>query len=346
MDNKDFLMYRIMKGRLSFCRDGLFLYIKEPNPDTMYESIAIYQEFYDKAYGAGTFLKEEIPQVLIEKDLYSPFDDQDIEKYKKDIEELKYQCYKNFHRVKELQSLKYLIKKTEDAINKIYRKKNQLDHVTCEGVASLAQWNWIIERSTYYVETDRSYDWQSISLSTVMGIYEDSVILNEDFRAIARSNGWRPIWNLGKKTGDLFSNPSSMLTRDQIMLASFSSMYDSVYESPESPPDKVIEDDDCLDGWFIDQRKKNEKYKREQEAENIITNKKIANSSEIFIVAQSPEEIGYVDSLNSVQSRQIKKGRMEQMMDKGTIKDIEFNDVLLDLQMQQNNSIINKAKGN
>jgi hypothetical protein len=335
-----------MKGRLSFCRDGLFLYIKEPNPDTMYESIAIYQEFYDKAYGAGTFLKEEIPQVLIEKDLYSPFDDQDIEKYKKDIEELKYQCYKNFHRVKELQSLKYLIKKTEDAINKIYRKKNQLDHVTCEGVASLAQWNWIIERSTYYVETDRSYDWQSISLSTVMGIYEDSVILNEDFRAIARSNGWRPIWNLGKKTGDLFSNPSSMLTRDQIMLASFSSMYDSVYESPESPPDKVIEDDDCLDGWFIDQRKKNEKYKREQEAENIITNKKIANSSEIFIVAQSPEEIGYVDSLNSVQSRQIKKGRMEQMMDKGTIKDIEFNDVLLDLQMQQNNSIINKAKGN
>jgi hypothetical protein len=213
-------------------------------------------------------------------------------------------------------------------------------------VASLAQWNWIIERSTYYVETDKSYDWQSISLSTAMGIYEDSVILNEDFRAIARSNGWRPIWNLGKKTGDLFSNPSSMLTRDQIMLASFSSMYDSVYESPESPPDKVIEDDDCLDGWFIDQRKKNEKYKREQEAENIITNKKIANSSEIFIVAQSPEEIGYVDSLNSVQSRQIKKGRMEQMMDKGTIKDIEFNDVLLDLQMQQNNSIINKAKGN
>jgi hypothetical protein len=38
---------------------------------------------------------------------------------------------------------------------------------------------------------------------------------------------------LGKKTGNLFNKPSSMLTRDQIVLCSYSNMYDSVYENPE-----------------------------------------------------------------------------------------------------------------
>ena len=40
-------------------------------------------------------------------------------------------------------------------------------------------------------------------------------------------------------------------------------MYDNVYESHERPNDKIIEDDDCLDGWFIVQRRKHEKDKNE-----------------------------------------------------------------------------------
>ena len=60
MDRKEFSIYRIMKGHLSFRRDGLSLYIKEPDPALLYDSIDIYDHFYDKAYAEGCYIKDEI----------------------------------------------------------------------------------------------------------------------------------------------------------------------------------------------------------------------------------------------------------------------------------------------
>ena len=49
-----------MKGHLSFCRDGLSLFIKEPDPNIMFESAEIYNEIYETAYGQGNYIKDEI----------------------------------------------------------------------------------------------------------------------------------------------------------------------------------------------------------------------------------------------------------------------------------------------
>lgn len=346
MSRKDFLTYRIMKGHLSYRRDGLSLYIKEPTPDLMFKSIDTYQEYYDKAYGSGVYLKDEVTEILYEKELYSPFDDMDIEKYKKDVEELKFQAFKNFHKPKELRAIKNLIKKAESMLTATYKKKFQFDHLTCEAVASLAQWNWIIEHSTYYTGTNALYDWKDLSLSFLMSYYETSAISTSEFRSIARSETWRPIWLLGKKTGNLFDKPSTELTKDQVVLCSFSNMYDSVYESSESPNEKVIEDDDCLDGWFIDQRKKQERHKKEQESKAITDNKKIANAGEIFVVASSPEEAEHIESFNNSHVSQIKKERMDLLMRKGQINsDLEFKDVAMEIIMDNNKAMIEKAKG-
>jgi hypothetical protein len=48
MNRTDFLAYRIMKGHLSYSGDGLSIYIKEPNPDLMFRSIIVYEEYYNK----------------------------------------------------------------------------------------------------------------------------------------------------------------------------------------------------------------------------------------------------------------------------------------------------------
>jgi len=124
-------------------------------------------------------------------------------------------------------------------------------------------------------------------------------------------------------------------------------MYDSVYESTESPPDKVIEDDDCLDGWFIEQRKKHDRNKLSAEADNLITNKKIANSGEIFVMANSDEEADFVDSLNNAQAKNIKDSRLNQLKKQGEINsDMEFLDMKLNMQMENNRAVMEKAKGN
>jgi hypothetical protein len=346
MINKEFLTYRIMKGHLSFRRGGLSLFILEPDPDMMYRSTEIYEDIFDHAYGEGVLLKDESLEILYEKELYSPFEDKQIENLKKDIENLKLECFKNFHNSKSLNGLKYLLRTTEKQLGKLYRQKSQLDHLTCEGIASVGQWNWIIENSTYYKDTNEPYGWKEISINSVMSYYEESIITSEDFRAIAKSDTWRPIWNLGKKTGNLFNKPSTLLTRDQLTLCSFSQMYDNVYESQESPPEKVIEDDDCLDGWFIQQRKKHEQFKKEQEANSLVsTNPKIAKAGEVFVIAESDEVAEYVDSLNTHQARNIKNQRLDLVRSQGQVKDMDFLDVQLDLQNQQTQALFSQSKG-
>ncbi|MGB0657638.1 MAG: hypothetical protein ACPGOS_01095, partial [Gammaproteobacteria bacterium] len=77
--------------------------------------------------------------------------------------------------------------------------------------------------------------------------------------------------------------PSIHLTRDQLSLCQFSSMYDNVNESSESPAEDVINDDDCLDGWFIVQKREYEKSKNKKDMEKLLGNSKVANSQEIFL---------------------------------------------------------------
>lgn len=335
----EFIFLRILKGRLSFRRDDLSLYIKEPDQDMMYRSIEIYEESYDKAYSEGVMLKQEALEFLMEKDMWSPFDDMEMEKIVKENENLKVQAFKNFFRKKELKSIKFLIKKNEEKFAKLSSRKSQFDHLTCEGVASYSRWNWIILNSTYR-QCNTLYNWEDLPLSTIMSFYERSAITSNDFRSVARYDNWRSMWSFGKKTGNIFGKPACELTRDQLTLCSYSTMYDSVYEHPESPNEKIIEDDDCLDGWFIDQKRKNEKMKKEQEANSMISNEKIAKSGEIFVMAGSKEEADSIHSMNSSQSEVNRKNRMELLKQRGEIKsDLEFQDVRRDIEIQKNNAL-------
>jgi len=335
-----------MKGRLSYRGDGLSIYIQEPDPNLMYESSEVYQEAYEHGYYKGLYLKDELPEVLFDLDLYSPFDDQDVVKLKKDIEDLKVSAFENFKKERELRGIKFLLRQTENKLSSIYRRKYQFDHLSCEGYATYCQWNWIIENSTYFMNGDK-YDWVKYTISDVLSHYEQNSITSEEYRMVARSDQWRPIWSLGKKTGNLFDRPSSMLTKDQVTLCSFSMMYDNVYESPESPHDKVIEDDDCLDGWFIVQKRKHKKAKKESEVNQLLsTNSKIANAGEVFIVANSHEEVEEIEGLNSLQSRMAKQQRFDLLKQKGEIKsDTEFIDIQRELMMQQNREMISKMTG-
>lgn len=309
----------------------------------MYDSMEIYNDAYEKAYFDGVMIDEELNSFLLDNDIYTPFDDMEIEKIKKTNEQLKLSAYKNFLNKKELARIKFLLRDNENKYSKILNKKNQFSHLTCSGVASYCRWNWIIERSTFKKDGSR-YGWKDVSVSKIMSHYENSSISMKEFREVARSDDWRPIWNLGKKTGNLFGKPAYLMTKDQLVLCSLSSMYDNVYESPESPNEKVINDDDCLDGWFIDQRQKMEKHKKEQEVNSMITNPKIANAGEVYLVANSPEEAKEIHSLNSFQAEAARVGRMQTIIQKGEASDLDFTDVQRDLTIQKNQQSMDNIK--
>ena len=337
-------LYRILRGRLRFKRGDLVLFIKEPSQELLYDSFEVYDEAYEHSYFRGIYVDDEIKQVLVEQKLWTPFDDRDADKIDKDVEELKIRAFRSFYKKKELIGIKRHLRAIEKRLAILRNKKHILDHVTCAGVANYTRWNWIISQSVFY-EDGTMYDWKDLSIAQLVAHYEQNVITSTTYRQIARNDPWRSMWANGKKQSDVFGKPSVELTKDQLALCSYSGMYDSVYESPDSPDEKIIDDDDCLDGWFIIQRRKYDKDKKEREVDDLIRNPKIAASQEIFLMAGSQEEADNITGLNSDHGKNIIQSRAAALNTEGSIKHADMPDMKMAKHVAANRAGMDTIKG-
>lgn len=338
------LLYRILKDRLSFVLDGLSFFIQEPTIDVLQESYLVYEEAYHKAYMENNLTDEELDNFLIENDIWSPIHEKQIEEIKKELEELKVSAFENFFKSADLRKAKLKIQRATSELTELLSKKHSMDHLSCAGVAEQSRFNWIIS-VTSFNRDGSPINWTKHNLSSFINIYRENTIDHTDLRKIARNDPWRSMWSLAKKTGRLFDCATTELSRDKLMLCSYSSMYDSVFESPDAPSEKVVEDDDCLDGWFISQRRKYDKMKKEKESDDLIKNPKIKNSKEVFLMARNSDEAGEIHDLNNSLTRSVLNQRQQVINEKGKASDLDFSDVRTELQMQQNQMFVQKMRG-
>lgn len=338
-------LYRIIRGRLRLVLGDLVLYIYEPDSSTIEESFEIYEDAYSKAYFDEVPIKSSLIQVLIENDLWTPLDDKEAERIEKEIENKKVEAFQSFYDKKKLNSIKRMIRSLEFDFLKCKSKKMQLDHTSCEGVAEFSRNMWLISKMTK-LQNGENYDWSKYTISSIMEYYNSSSIQASTYRAIARNEPWRSMWNNGNRHSGIFDKPAKDYTSQQNAICSFAAMYDNVYESPERPGEKVIEDDDCLDGWFLVQKRKMEKDKKKKEAENLIKNPKIANSQEIFVMANNAEAASNIYDMNDPLSRGVINRRNAQIDNSsGQVKFTELQDVKQDMAMQARQATLSKIKG-
>ena len=336
---------RILQGRLRCSLGGPALYIYEPSSEIMEESFEVYDKCYEEAYFNGAYLKKELIPILVENELWTPLDDREADKIEKKIEEYKLKAFEFFYKTKDLTNIKMVLRHLEKDLVNYKNKKHVLDHVSCEGAAEFARSSWIISKTVYNLDKT-PYDCSEHSISALLQFYNSNKISTEQFRFVARNDPWRSMWNVGKKQSGVFEKPASELTKDQIALCSYSSMYDNVYESTESPSDKVIEDDDCLDGWFIHQKREYDKQKKKRQTEDLIKNPKIANSQEVFLMAKDQEEANEIFDINDPLVRGIIRDRQNTIQNSGKqIKFQEFNDIKQDIAMDRVQAARSKFKG-
>ena len=155
-----------------------------------------------------------------------------------------------------------------------------------------------------------------------------------EIREIARSEPWRSMW-LAQK-GDSLGVRSVEWTETQRLLVSFSRMYDNVYESTECPSDKVIADDDMLDGWFIKQKKDRDEAKQEKSTDHHFGNHKGGGRQELFVMARNQDEVNSILSQNDISAKNIIESRNQVMQNANgkEVKEQEMPDVRRDLRMQ------------
>lgn len=338
------ILYRIIQGRLRLPFLGSGFYLYEPDVDIIEESFDIYKEAYDDAYFDGAYIKEELKEVLFYNNMWSPEDDSIAEDAESEIERLKVHAYENYYNVPVLRNTKNGIRLQEFRYKKHKAKIHSLDHISCEGVASLASSIWMISQ-TVKDKTGIIVKDKGLPLTKILEYYNSKSIESSEYRYIARNDPFRSMWTAGKKHSNIFNRPGVELTKDQIALCQFSSMYDNVNESQDSPDEDVINDDDCLDGWFIVQRREYEKSKNKKQMEKLLGNSRIANSDEVYLMARDQHTAKKINDMNDTIGKGIIQGRNVQIDQAGDIKHTKLADVQQQIAAQRHQQAMQKIKG-
>lgn len=321
--------------------DALSYVIYEPTSSNIAESYEIYQDMYDEAYANAGFVDEELTIFLIEHDIWNPLLDKEVERILKEIDNKKVEAYENYYR-KELSRIKREIRFLERKYTELQERKTKFNFLTCHHFAESCRLEWLFSTNCYC--GDKLVDDPVISQS-LFGIYTSQILKHDDIRNCSKLDIWRTIWFNNKiHGGQLFNKNPIDFTRDQLSLCSFSQMYDNVYENPEKPVDKIIEDNDCLDGWFIFQKRKAEEEKPKDE--KFATNPKIANAQERFFMAANPEEARVIFEMNDAATRQKLTQRFEYVSNSNEkVKEVDLPDRKMQLNIEANRKMVERMRG-
>ena len=260
---------------------------------------------------------------MLETGVWSTEEEARIKQLEKDMEQYKVDIYSLYFKSNSREKARADLRLQEQEHSQLLGKKHAYDHVDAEGVANYAKLNWMIEKATK-LKDGSPYNFSHFTSHEILQ-RKDSMQLNEQkIRILAKDAPWTNIWNVSKKTGTLFREETFSLTREQQVLMAWSSIYDSIKDSYEAPPDDVINDDDACDGYLIDQRRKRDKQRGQKAADELMNVH--PGAQEVFIPAETSEDAARVHALNDGGSEMVRKNRLKSL-EKGDLNYTEFSDV-------------------
>lgn len=337
---REYFTSRIRSGIINIRLDSVNLRIQ---PISFEEELKVQETYllaYRQAQRDGVLDTEEILKNLRKRNIWTNEDDQREKGLEKDIERLKVELFQNKNKSDWVEQIRKYLSAGRKQLNEVLEKKHQFFENSCEGIAQAEKIKKFISLSCYKEDVDSTfikYDFLEIPVDYIMKLYGYQLLSETSLREIARSEPWRSTWVLRDSNAyELFANKDKQLTVDQKNLLIWSRMYDNVHESLDCPSEDVIEDDDMLDGWFIIQRKKRDQEKAKADIEKMTSNSKIANSSEIFVMAHSKKDAQKINSSNSFHAQKVKEQRMHTLNSKGVAEDLDFQDQKLRTVQQSN----------
>ena len=346
---REFFVARIRSGRTYVEARGQKLYVVPTTIEQDVEAANIYMDAYNEAYLEEVMTEDDMLDWMYEHSIWTIEDDNQLKGIQKDLEKLRKEIYLNRNVDSTRERIRLYIRAASEALEKIYARKLEYRHNTCEGVAETARDLWKIEQCTYNTD-GTAYDFSMISQRTVLNLWRSAMHSETEIRDIVRNEPWKTTWSL-KDAGQykLFEN-NGQATEAQKALLVWSQIYDNIQQSIDCPEDFVIEDDDLLDGWFIKQSDDRKRDKAQNDFESS-TNDKIKNSDEIFVVAQNDRHREDIENMNSPGAQFIKRqreGKLKRRHDSGAEDALQaggFQDERLKMVTQSNQMFKGKFRG-
>lgn len=345
---REYFAYRVRSGLYTFRLNDQLIVIK---PLTIEEKFLVEEgaySYYAEAENDGFLWWDDFSKQLKERGLWSEEKEEKIKGLEKDIERLKVELFQNKNKENLVSQIRKYLKAGKKQLTDINNEKYEFYDHSIEGVVVQKKFVDFIKKSVFVRENgeDKPFETDAVGEENLVKLYSAQCLSEASIRELARTEPWRSIWVLrDTETYDLlFNGKKYELTPDQKNLLMWSRMYDNVYESMECPSDDVIEDDDMLDGWFIIQRKDQEKRRQKSEIDQMTSNSKIGNSDEIFVFADNQKSADKINQSNSFHSQRVKAQRNNVIKQQGQAVDMDFQDQQLKMANQQNEAFKSKFR--
>ncbi len=334
---------RILSGVLVLrCQDDdgkskRFLFVNPTPLERMLAEERYHDTIEDSSY-RGIMTLEESVMSLESNELWSAQQEEEVEKLPDTIEQLKVDLYNSYFKQTFREKIRKQLIRCKNRLLNLYQDRHQLEYVTQEGVAKLARNQYLLGCGLRNFDGSRIWDGYDFldtatrlidsALPSFMSQQLDETIIRE----LAHTEPWRTIWIAGKTENSILGKPSAEFNEEQKAILLWSRMYDNVHESPNSPIDNIIEDDDVLDGWLISENRKQEQEKMKSMGEEKFGGKK--GDQEVFIPVDGKDDFDRVHSMNDVRSRLVQKQRFNKLHQKGTVKEQDMPDSKLKIRSQ------------
>lgn len=316
MDNnrKEMLIARVQSGQTKFSSYTL----TQPTFEVQERAAELYDEALEEALFEGLITREEALDLLLSQHLWTPDLEKELLTLEEDIDKVKIKLYEMYRKKRERGAAHKILKVAKKRRLELLELKGSLEFFTAEGFANWVKYRFLVRNSLSPL-----IDLESVVDAAIAHLISIRPTEGE-LREIARTEPWRSIWASQKDP------PRSEEHRTLVCL---SQMYDHILEASEPPPDEIINDDDALDGWLLKRRKENKSALSKKSLEDGL-NDKVANSHEIFIMAEDGDEAEEIDNMNDSYNRMLKRQREAVIKQKGVVGELDLPDIQRDLQME------------
>jgi hypothetical protein len=335
---------RIVMGRSIIDLDGQSIIVYDPRPKDRQLADIYYHQIYNKLSVSEIMTNELADLILKNKGIWSDYKEEELKNLiskksllLKEIDNLEFQSRKKKFFIHELNNL-------EAKINILNKHKNTLSSYTIEFMCNMEKYKYLSYLLSYDLYGNKLWstyhDFESDSDAKKIKIINESFLNNEitesKIRMLSRKDPWRSIWMCAKKTGNLFDHPICNMTDFQRVLINWSLIYDSVYESIDCPSEEIINNDQLLDIWLLNQSEKRKNEDKNKGKDVISKNDKINNANEVAIFVDSIEDAKNVYELNDGSTKELLKTRFAKIRNEGSVIEGHMPDVKLDLQLRKN----------
>lgn len=340
MQEKELLIARIMSGYSRLNVNGEIYLLYPPSIEDKYGAEQLYNEIYNEAVMGGMMTEEEVLGMLVEFGLWNEEKENELQELEKQIEDQKVSLNQYVFQSVQRELTRKHLQTSKKRLSELYESRHAYDYISAQGLASLARTRYLMcvglkkKNGQKYFEGD-FYNQPDHIIDSIMEEYYRNLISETDYRELARTEPWRMTWGLKKMGASLTNSSCYSLSPEQKTLFFWSIIYDNVYESPDCPPESIINDDDMLDGWLIIQRRKRDDALERKNIENSgKISDKIKNAQEVYLMANTFDDAKKIDKMNDEMARATKRQRMATLRKMGNMNELDMPDTKREIQMQ------------